>query len=131
LIRTYNWSESVWGSDVLAKNDTIYYTSISDGLIILRYIEGVGIEEISISTESYALLAAYPNPFNAVTTISVEGPPDADIAVFDISGRQVATLKAHDGKVVWDAEGLSSGLYFARASNGTGQSNTIKLICIK
>ncbi len=75
-------------------------------------------------------LSAYPNPFNSSTTISVNNVTDAEIAIFDITGRQVARLKAEKGQAVWDASAFSSGVYFARAQlhNST---KSIKLILLK
>jgi hypothetical protein len=76
-------------------------------------------------------LMAYPNPFNAATTITVAGKDKAEIAIYDVTGRRVATLHAENGKAVWEAEGLGSGVYFARAMWVGGTSVAIKLIYLK
>ena len=82
-------------------------------------------------------MGCYPNPSNAATTITVAGMDEAEIAIYDITGRKVATLHTDQGRAVWEAEGMSSGVYFARANKGqTGtsaaqSSNIIKLILIK
>jgi hypothetical protein len=77
-----------------------------------------------------ALMQNYPNPFNSSTSISIVGADKAEIAIYDIAGRQVALLHARNGKAVWDARGLSSGLYFARLV-GRSASSTIKLVYLK
>ena len=77
------------------------------------------------------ILSCYPNPFNSATTITVAGGEEAEIAIYDIAGRKVTTLHTEHGRAVWEAIGLSSGVYFARAGNGAGASNIIKLILMK
>jgi hypothetical protein len=77
-----------------------------------------------------SLLSSYPNPFNTFTTITVTGAGEASIGIFDIRGRKVTTLKTRNGKTVWNARGISSGIYFARVLDGD-RSQTIKLIYLK
>jgi len=68
---------------------------------------------------SYALNQNYPNPFNPTTTIgfSVVKAADVQLKVYDLLGREVATLvqgQHNPGSysVVFDASRLSSGVYF-------------------
>jgi Secretion system C-terminal sorting domain/Kelch motif len=70
----------------------------------------------------YSMEAAYPNPFNAFTTISVELPNVADLSVtvHNIAGQQVAELangqfNAGQHNLTFDASNLASGLYFIQA----------------
>ncbi len=82
-------------------------------------------------------LAASPNPFNAQTRLTINLPESGEalFAVFDISGREVANLMtgyypAGPHQVVFDASGLSSGVYFACLKAGS-LSSTQKLLLIK
>jgi hypothetical protein len=67
----------------------------------------------------------YPNPFNSQTTIEY-GLPEAGrvrIDIYDLLGRKVETLvdeemQAGRHRVVWDASGHSSGVYFYRIKAG-------------
>ncbi len=85
----------------------------------------------------YSLSAAYPNPFNAVTRLTY-GLPLAgrvSLSVFDISGRQIATLFNGDQtagmhSVSWNAEGMPSGLYIVRMSAAAG-SYDVKVLLMK
>ena len=59
-------------------------------------------------------LSAYPNPFNSATTITLTGAEQAEIGIYDITGRLITTLHTVGGQALWDASAYSSGLYFAR-----------------
>jgi len=79
----------------------------------------------------FALLPASPNPFNPSTSLTFTLPAAARVrlAVFDIQGRQVATLvdgfrDAGVHEVYWDTAGLPSGIYLARLTCvGFGESD--------
>ena len=73
----------------------------------------------------FAILTAYPNPFNASTTISFElrDASFVNLTIYDITGREVARLvdgmmPAGSHQVVFDAKDLTSGVYFARLTAG-------------
>jgi hypothetical protein len=76
----------------------------------------------------YVLDQNYPNPFNPSTTIAFSVPEGTknrlDLRVFDLSGKEVATLI--DGfvgpgyhQVSLDATRLASGVYFYRLQAGS------------
>jgi len=63
----------------------------------------------------------FPNPFNPSTTFSyfLPGAGDVSIRIYDIAGREVATIfdqrqMAGGHQVLFNGEGISSGLYFYR-----------------
>jgi hypothetical protein len=75
-------------------------------------------ETIPIELE---MLSAHPNPFNPTTSISFALPVSARVtlAVYDISGRQVATLvggwrEVGVHEVTFDGSGFASGIYIYR-----------------
>ena len=88
-----------------------------------------GIEEDTPNLPNATRLFAYPNPFNSATTIKLTGAEQAEIGIYDITGRKITSLPASQGRAIWDASGVSSGLYFARVAGE--KRGTIKLILVK
>jgi hypothetical protein len=128
----------------LDRSENIYITG-------KMFIEGIGEKMITIKfvqspTEandgSFPLpegvsRTAYPNPFNAQTTISysLSQTGAVKIDIFNILGQKVTVLDegvhaTGEHKVVWEAEGLPSGVYFARLSVG-GETETAKMVLLK
>jgi hypothetical protein len=80
---------------------------------------GVVYDDITLLPESIFNLHNYPNPFNAVTTISFTLPygSHANLTIYDLLGRRVETIIDQilpDGyhSIGWDASGKVSGTYF-------------------
>jgi hypothetical protein len=72
------------------------------------------------------LAPATPNPFNPTTRIrlGIDARAKTTLSVFDVAGREVARLV--DGaldpgwyEVQWRADGVASGVYFARLQSGS------------
>ena len=109
-------------------------------------------DDIDTQPSSFELFQNYPNPFNPSTKIKYEIPDQArndktavtlsgveesnvTLKVYDILGREVATLVNSEQmpgsySVVFNASGLTSGLYFYKLSSG-GFISTKKMILIK
>jgi hypothetical protein len=84
-----------------------------------------------------ALYPAYPNPFNPVTQITYWIPEKAHVrlAIYDVAGRLVTRLEngvreRGEHTIGWQADGLSSGVYFCRLVVGDYFENR-KLMLIK
>jgi len=105
---------------------------------------GLGATTLSINEPVYVgeptshLMARnYPNPFNPVTTISYSIPVSGqvELKVFDITGREVATLvniqeNAGTYAVAWDGSKSASGIYLYRVSVGN-LSYTGRMVLMK
>ncbi|MCP4580573.1 MAG: T9SS type A sorting domain-containing protein [candidate division Zixibacteria bacterium] len=86
--------------------------------------------------ESFVLYDAYPNPFNARCQISFSIPNQSHVTIemYNLLGQKVATplnetKPAGDHSIVFDAKGLSSGIYFYRVTaDGYTQSKKIVLL---
>jgi hypothetical protein len=70
----------------------------------------------------FAVSDCYPNPFNAATVIGFQLPviSNVNVRVYDISGREVATLtkgwrNPGQHRVIFDGKNLASGVYLYSA----------------
>lgn len=71
------------------------------------------------------VVSCYPNPFNGIMNVLVQVPQEGRVVlkVHDVLGREVATLldeRKVPGtyRVLWPAEGVSSGVYYYRGEVG-------------
>jgi len=86
--------------------------------------------------DAFSLHQNYPNPFNPTTKIVYDIPVSSHVrlAVYDILGREVATLvNEHEApgryRADLDASGLPSGMYFYRIeAGGFIQTNSMMLV---
>ncbi len=104
------WHRNVGGSTGVLKS---YYKK---GIILPS-----SVQDVFMSTSAAKLQQNYPNPFNPKTRIefNIPGAIFASLKVFDMLGREVATLlegSISPGKHLadWDGREHSSGLYFYR-----------------
>ena len=103
-------------------------------------VDSHGTEVVTTQTTeiaSFELSAAYPNPFNPTTSMTLALPESGYVSVkiYNIVGQEVATLaqgvmEANTYTFSWDASNVSSGVYIVRAE-GAGQVATQKLMLVK
>ncbi len=121
----HNHERIMEGTSVVVSqySKTMYVAFDSVGGIITNEPGGIAVEE-----EVHAAFAVdqnSPNPFNPTTSISFT-LPDADqvtVEIYNVSGQKVDTLandfmEAGTHSVVWDASGLSNGVYFYTVKSG-------------
>ena len=99
------------------------------------------VEVIVSSLNSFSVDSNYPNPFNPSTTIAWNLPSTGmvKLSFYNALGQLVSTesmgmTAAGKGSYIWDASGLSSGIYFARVEflSETGSySQFVKLNLMK
>ena len=97
-------------------------------IVELNDVLNVAVEDPDDALPSdYALLQNYPNPFTSSTRVAfaMSRPSAVRIAVFDVTGRQVAvlvdgSLGAGRHEVDFNADGLSSGTYLIRMETPSG-----------
>lgn len=108
------WSLTTTSQYIFAGTDSgVYRRDLS---------EIIGVKKIAVNVPSvFSLEQNYPNPFNSMTNVKFKmlNAGNAVIKVFDISGKDVATLvneKLQPGvySVRFDAGNLTSGIYFYR-----------------
>lgn len=99
-----------------------------------------GTEDLPIDLQQQGI-SCFPNPFNATTTIHLNGfrgESEISIKIYDLLGREVRSFDQMSGGerfIAWDGkdnrgEQASSGVYLIRAES-SGHSNTIKALLIK
>lgn len=118
-------------------NDGIAYADMG----AYEFVPPVGVDNRGLAQNKkvpsrYRLYPAYPNPFNQVTTVTIELPTTSNLTVevFNMMGQIVGVLA--DGNadagfhtLTFDANHLSSGIYFIRATiPGTKQSQKVILV---
>ena len=132
---------SGYGSKIEVRDSLIYCGNGKSGLVILS--NGLPPSEITLSNNKPAdsdfEVETYPNPFNGQTTISfkLQAASEVKLTVYDVTGREVASLVSghlsaglHD--VTWNAEGMTSGVYFVRlAVAGRQTAGVQKVLLVK
>ena len=110
--------------------------SVESNIIADWFGNGISAQIIQLP-EEFALVSAYPNPFNPVTTINYALPIETNlsIAIYNMQGRRVELLvneKVDAGlhSVFWNADEYSSGVYFVKMIAGD-YVNTQKLMLVK
>jgi hypothetical protein len=99
----------------------MYYADFSDPSCIDTSCISVSVSSVGINDPSAAIVNvnAVPNPFGSEVTINLtmSQPEMAEVAVYDITGKQVAILKngmlaAGTNVIDWKPAALSAGVYF-------------------
>ncbi len=143
--------EADFQEDVLTEASRAYFVLVAGEDALPTRTAGtpvaasVGVSDVSASTavDGFALHAAYPNPFNPQTVVpfSVASTARVQITVFDLIGREVATIvsgryEAGVYNTTFDGALLSSGVYLLRANvtpenGGVASAFTQRLTLLK
>ena len=120
-----------------------YYSENHSKLRRLRLIAGEAdyvAEQGAIVSDipgGWELHPNYPNPFNSQTIISYSVPKRSfiQITIFDALGRKIKEIEngnkdAGNYNLIFDASGLTSGIYFYKLSSGT-YTNIKRMVLIK
>ncbi len=118
------------------RDDAQYNTPSDIGKIPHIYNPAVFVNERATAPITYNIVNAFPNPFNRSTTLSfnLASPGLASVFVFDVNGRQLATLwngplGAGNNRLVWSAEGFPAGEYLIRFElPGTIQTKSVNFL---
>lgn len=94
---------------------------------LVRFADDISsdLEDTPEISNEFALHPNHPNPFNASTEITFDLPRalQTSLKVYDVLGREVAevaggVMSAGSHTIIYDASGLSSGVYFYRLEAG-------------
>ena len=93
--------------------------------------DGAPVVSSKTQPETFALMQNYPNPFNPTTTIKFTVEGQWTLNVYNVAGQVVETFAGNGpNEVVWNASGLSSGIYFYKLE-AEGFSATKKMVLLK
>lgn len=113
------------------------FVGTENGGVFRKQLLPTNVEDNSVVISDFHLSQNYPNPFNPSTTINFSLPTSGFVTlkVYDALGREVASLvnenkEAGNYSVVFDATGLSSGMYFYKLQFGS-QTITKKMMLMK
>jgi len=141
----WNW----WGDNSGPFNPTLNPTGlgaeVDDGVLFEPWImhedttdtNSVADDDPSVLHPSLFTLSAYPNPFNAVTTLMIEvaRAGEYEVLLYDVTGRVTANVFSgrieSSQRVVVDAAGLASGVYFAQLRGADGVLAVGKVLSIR
>jgi len=122
-------------NNVIILNYNLQNKEITCNFVSLEEMITTTVQESSHLPERFALNQNYPNPFNPNTTISfsLSSQLFVSLKVFDLIGREVASLisqelSAGTHSIQWNAEGLTSGVYFYRLQ--TDKSTEMKKLVL-
>ncbi|MCD6162401.1 MAG: VCBS repeat-containing protein [candidate division Zixibacteria bacterium] len=124
------WIRAISLPDSIESNERYRFIWPYDCLVGLNYMD-------IIIPDSYFLAQNHPNPFNPITNIEYGIPKESfiKISIYDILGREIDVIvnqyqQAGYFKVIWDASGLPSGLYFYKIQAGR-YSKIRKMLLLK
>jgi type IX secretion system substrate protein len=134
-----------WLKDYGDDRDLEWYANVfsPDGDWGQPVVSGVDEEYPESNLPELITLSAYPNPFNASTTITInlQNSERVTIKIFDMLGRRVSTLlnneplMAGTHTVMWETDVKGSrppsGVYFVRATTESGRRFTTKVQHLK
>lgn len=120
---------------------SFYYNSSGDGananIYLVKGSKPRSVERESNQIPQLLSLSSYPNPFNSTTTIkySIAKGGRAVLKVFDLSGREVATLKdevlnAGNYSATFNGEDMATGVYLVRLE-AEGLTASYKMTLVK
>lgn len=111
-----NNSAGVYSCRVISVVDTLFSRTIS-----VDFLTDISENINSIIVTNYNLYQNYPNPFNPITTINFDLPKNGFVSlkIYDVVGSEIIKLidnelEAGKHEVNFNANGLSSGVYFYR-----------------
>jgi hypothetical protein len=122
---------------VVAPENNQIFTSIGE-FEIAEIIVANSNHEIAVNLPTdFELSAAYPNPFNPSTSVSLHLPVQSSISVqvYDLNGRSVATLlsgiqASGDYNLAWNASNQASGMYLVKAETSS-EVSVQKILLLK
>ncbi len=130
----YEWVESGRfniGSMVHGKGQfyiAFVYTSTDDAAAAweIDYVKVIGEGEVSVSENALSTVSVYPNPAKDVVSFVLEN--DAQVSVFDMTGRVVSSMDMTAGQANLQIANFDNGVYFLNIRYADGKKEVARFV---
>ena len=92
---------------------------------IYKYVDQA---DVSIADESIEGLSVYPNPASDFVKVSTENAALQNIAIFDITGKEVINLNLSENNANINVSGLDNGIYLMKITDADNNHQAVKLV---
>ena len=92
----------------------------------IDYVKVIGQDLTAVNESEVATIGLYPNPAHETVSFSLEG--DAQVSVFDVTGRMVSTMNMAAGEAQYQVSELESGVYFLNVRYADGKTAVTRFV---
>ena len=129
----YEWVESgVFDvADIVASHSfyiAFIYTSNDEAAASweIDYVRVIGQDMVGVNENEATMVSLYPNPANEQVSFVLDS--DAQVSVFDMTGRKVSMVNVAAGNAQLNVSELESGVYFVNFRYANGSSAVSKFV---
>gem|GEM_PF-3515780 len=127
LYSAYSWHTSGWGAPYCSKTRYLLVHAIVNGEVYGA--NPVAGDTPPVPPSGFALIAT-PTPTTGTVSLRLAGPARAEVAVYSLTGRRVATGVMVGGELTLETRTWSPGVYVARAV-ADGQVLTSRIVVVR
>jgi hypothetical protein len=81
---------------------------------------------VSVNESSIQNVSVYPNPAHDMVSFNLES--DAQVNIFDMTGRMVSTMSMAKGQGQYSVAGLENGVYFLNIRYNDGKTEVARFV---
>ena len=129
----YEWVESgVFDvADIVASHSfyiAFIYTSSDEAAASweIDYVRVIGQDMVGVNENEETMVSLYPNPANEQVSFVLDS--DAQVSVFDMTGRKVSMVNVAAGNAQLNVSELESGVYFVNFRYANGSTAVSKFV---
>ena len=128
----YEWVESGAVDILNLVPDQFYvafrYTSTSQAASSweIDYVKIIADYQVSVNENASSVFNVYPNPAHEVVSFNLTG--DAQVSIFDITGRMVNTMDMAAGQGQCQVSNLENGVYFLNIRYTDGKTEVARFV---
>lgn len=89
-------------------------------------VKVMGTEMVSVNESSIQNVSVYPNPAHDMVSFNLES--DAQVNIFDMTGRMVSTMSMAKGQGQYSVAGLENGVYFLNIRYNDGKTEVARFV---